>query len=259
MTDSPAAAAPAFLDLEGGRRIAYSRVEARGGDSRAGVVFLGGFRSDMTGTKAVALEAWARDAGRGFLRFDYTGHGASSGAFENGAISDWANDAEEAVTRLTSGPQILVGSSMGGWIMLLLARRLPAERIAGLVGVAAAPDFTEDLMRPAFSENELRALATDGRVTQASPYDDAPTIITRRLIEDGAENLVLRGPLRVTSPVRLLHGDADEDVPVEIGLRLLSHLTCADARLTIVKGAGHRMSEPSEIELLRDTVASIGG
>ena len=212
-------------------------------------MFLGGFRSDMSGTKAVWLEAWARARGRAYLRFDYRGHGQSSGDFLDGCIGDWADDAFEAVSRLTEGPQILVGSSMGGWISLLLARRMP-ERVAGLVGIAAAPDFTEDGIWAGFSAVERDRLVREGRVEQPSEYSPEPYVITRRLIEDGRRNLVLRAPLALPFPVRLLQGTADADVPVSVALRLLEHMDCADARLTLVKGADHRFSGPRELALI---------
>jgi pimeloyl-ACP methyl ester carboxylesterase len=254
---------PQFLDAGEGRRIAYHITPARGeGQARAGgelpgVVFLGGFASDMTGTKATFVEGWARDRGRACLRFDYTGHGASSGRFEDGCIGDWAADARAAVTALTTGPQILIGSSMGGWIALLLARAIP-ERVAGLVGIAAAPDFTEDLMWAGMAQAERDALMRDGRVTRPNPYDPEPQPITRRLIEDGRERLVLRAPVPAPFPVRLLHGTADADVPVSVGLRLLQALDGPDARLVLVKGADHRFSGPAELQLLADTLDALG-
>lgn len=248
---------PSALNLPEGRRIAYHQLEGKS----PGVVFLGGFRSDMTGSKAMRLEHWAQKNGRAFLRFDYTGHGASSGNFEYGTIGDWAQDAWDAIIHLTSGPQIFVGSSMGGWIMLLLARRLQeqnnADRLAGLVGVAAAPDFTEDLMKPNFSESERMALAHTGRIVQPSAYDEEPTVITQRLLDDGANNLVLRSPLAIDAPVRLLHGSADPDVPLSVGLCLLDWIDCSDARMIIIKDAGHRLSEPTALELLEKTVADL--
>jgi len=206
----------------------------------------------MTGTKALWLEDWARGRGRAFLRFDYRGHGASSGAFLDGAVGDWADDAAEAVARLTQGPQILVGSSMGGWIALLLARRMAGQdpgRVAALVGIAAAPDFTEEIWArlDAGQQGELMAA---GRIEQPSDYSDEPTVITRRLIEDGRQNLVLRSPLALPFPVRLLQGTADTDVPVAVALRLLDHIDCPDARLTLVKDADHRFSGPRELALI---------
>ncbi|MEM6354793.1 MAG: alpha/beta hydrolase [Pseudomonadota bacterium] len=250
-------AALSTLHLGAGRRLAYHSTPAKGdGKQAAGVVFLGGFRSDMTGTKAVHLEAWAEGSGRAFLRFDYRGHGASSGAFEEGAIGDWADDAREAVSRLTEGRQVLVGSSMGGWIALLLARAMP-EKVAAIVGIAAAPDFTEDSMWAAFGAEERAALATEGQVALPSDYSDEPYVITRRLIEDGRRNLVLRNPLPLPFPVRLLHGTADTDVPVARGLALLDHMDCADARLTLVKDADHRFSGPTELDLITATIEGL--
>lgn len=242
----------AFLDLPDGRRIAHARTEGAG----PGVVFLGGFRSDMTGTKALFLEAWARERGRAFLRFDYTGHGASSGDFEAGSVGDWARDAADAVSRLTRGPQVLVGSSMGGWIALLLARRLPA-RIAAIVGVAAAPDFTEDSMWADFDAGQRDSLMREGRVETPSEYSDAPYVITRRLIEDGRDHLVLRAPLALPFPLRLLHGSADLDVPVSVALRLLAHAEGPDVRLTLVRDADHRFSTPENLDLIAETVEDV--
>jgi len=245
---------PAFLDLPDGRRIAYHRCAGR----RPGVVFLGGFRADMTGTKAGFLEAWAKARGQAFLRFDYTGHGASSGDFRDGTIGGWAADAADAVGRLTEGPQLLVGSSMGGWIALLLALRMPG-RIAGLVGIAAAPDFTEDSIWAAMDAATRARLASDGLVEVPSEYDDAPYPITRRLIEEGRGNLMLRAPLSLPFPVRLLHGSADRDVDLSVALRLLAHAEALDMRLTIVKGADHRFSEPENLALLVETVEDLLG
>ncbi|HRO11364.1 alpha/beta hydrolase [Amaricoccus sp.] len=240
------------LELPGGRRIAYRRSDGRG----PGVVFLGGFRSDMTGTKAHFLEAWAHARGQAYLRFDYTGHGASSGDFEALGVGDWAHDARDAVLRLTEGPQVLVGSSMGGWIALILAGWMPG-RIAGLVGIAAAPDFTEDSIWAAFDADQRRRITEEGRIELPSDYDEVPYPITRRLIEDGRQNLVLRGPLELPFPVRLLHGTADRDVDISVALRLLAHATGPDIRLTLVKDADHRFSSPENLELLAETIEGI--
>ncbi len=252
--------APDYLELNENRgenrRLAYHRIAARGdGASAPGIVFLGGFRSDMTGTKALWLEDWAGARGRAFLRFDYRGHGASSGAFLDGAIGDWADDAAEAVSRLTEGPQILVGSSMGGWIALLFARRMP-ERVAALVGIAAAPDFTEDMWAQ-MDEGQRRQLMEAGRIEQPSDYSDAPYVITRRLIEDGRNQLVLRARLALPFPVRLLQGTADADVLPSVALRLLDHIDGPDARLTLVKDADHRFSGPRELALIGKTLHGV--
>ena len=210
----------------------------------------------MTGTKALWLQDWATARGRAYLRFDYRGHGQSSGKFLDGAIGDWADDALEAVRRLTEGPQILVGSSMGGWIALLLARRIP-ERVAGLVGIAAAPDFTEDSMWDQMSADQRHRLIEDGRIEQPSDYSDEPYVITRRLIEEGRTQLVLRQPLPLPFPVRLLQGTADTDVPPSVAMRLLDHIDCPDARLTLVKDADHRFSGPRELAMIGKAIHSV--
>jgi len=242
---------PEFLTTPQGRRIAYHRTAGKG----PGVVFLGGFKSDMTGTKALHLQAWAEAQGRAFLRFDYSGHGQSSGDFLDGCIGDWAEDARAAVAGLTEGPQILVGSSMGGWTALLVARAMP-ERVAGLVGIAAAPDFTEDLMWQGFTETE-RAAVMAGRLEQPSEYSDEPYIITRKLIEDGRRHLVLREPLPLRFPVRLLQGTADVDVPPAVALRLLDHADSPDLVLTLVKGADHRFSTPDCLDRMTRAIEEI--
>ncbi len=244
--------APQVLVTPQGRRIAYHLSPGRG----PGVVFLGGFRSDMEGTKALFLEARARAGGRAFLRFDYSGHGASGGAFEDGCIGDWAADAA-AVLELTGGPQVLVGSSMGGWIALLLARAVPG-RVAGLVGIAAAPDFTLALeagMTPA----EARALAAEGRLLRPSADDPGGYAFTRRLIEDGRRQAVLTAPLALPMPVRLLQGTADAEVPLETALAIVSHAQAPDLRLVLVKGADHRFSAPACLELIAQAVEEVAG
>ncbi len=245
-------AEPLFLDTPQGRRIACHRREGKA----PGVIFLGGFKSDMEGTKALFLEGWARRTGRAFLRFDYSGHGRSSGRFEDGAIGDWLEDALAVIDRLTEGPQILVGSSMGGWIALLVARSRP-ERVAGLVGIAAAPDFTEDGMWALFDPVQRSVLMEMGRIELPSAYSDEPYVITRRLIEDGRRHLVLRSPLRLDVPTRLLQGTADEDVPVDTALRLFDHAEGDDIRLTLVKGADHRFSAPPLLDLVARTLEEV--
>jgi pimeloyl-ACP methyl ester carboxylesterase len=239
---------PTYLTSPSGRRLAYHHTPG----AAPGVVFLGGFKSDMAGTKAVYLEGWAKARGHAFLRLDYSGHGASSGAFEDGCIGDWAADAAAVIAHATTGPQVLVGSSMGGWIALLLARANPGM-VAGLVGIAAAPDFTTDVeaeMTPA----ENVAMARDGRIVQPSEYADQPYIFTRKLIEDGRAQQVLNAPLNLPFPVRLLQGTADTDVLPAVALRLLDHITGDDVRLTLVKGADHRFSTPACLALIAASV-----
>ena len=231
------------------RQLAYDLTQGE----RPGVVFLGGFRSDKEGTKALYLEEWAQRRGRAFLRFDYSGHGKSSGDFLDGCIGDWAEDAIAIIAALTEGPQILVGSSMGGWISLLIARTMP-ERVAGLVTIAAAPDFTEDGMWASFDEAQRRQLETEGRIELPSDYSDEPYVITRKLIEDGRDQLVLRHPLPLTLPTRFLQGTADIDVDMSVALRLLEHAEGEDMRLTLVKGADHRFSGPRELALIGKTL-----
>ncbi|MFU8862766.1 MAG: alpha/beta hydrolase [Rhodobacterales bacterium] len=242
---------PDYLDTDQGRRIAYHRTDGTG----PGVVFLGGFRSDMTGNKAQYLEEWARAQGRAFLRFDYSGHGQSSGAFDEGCIGDWMQDAMAAVQALTKGPQVLVGSSMGGWIALLLARAMP-ERLAGLVTIAAAPDFTEDSMWAGFDAEQQVALMGEGQIALPSEYGEA-LVITKRLIEDGRDHLVLRDPLSLPFPVRMLQGTADADVDMSLALRLLDHAQGADIRLTLVKGADHRFSDAACLEMITAAVQDV--
>ncbi len=235
---------PDYLTSETGRRLAYRLTHGR----QPGVVFLAGFKTDMYGTKAVCLEQWAQATGRGFLRFDYSGHGQSSGEFANGCIGDWAADTQAIIEALTKGPQFLVGSSMGGWIALLIARAMP-ERVAGLVTVAAAPDFTEDSIWAGLDEKQRGELLESGQVVLPSAYGE-PYIITRRLIEEGRRNLVLRDPLHLPFPVRFLQGTADKDVDISVATSLLDHATGPDMRLTLVRDADHRFSNPSCLALI---------
>jgi len=240
------------LTREDGATIAYRRLAAKrgGADDRGwpGIIFLGGFMSDMTGTKATALESFARDRGQAFVRFDYLGHGRSSGRFEQGTIGRWAEDAVAVLDHLSEGPQILVGSSMGGWIMLLAALARPA-RVAGLVGIAAAPDFTEDMLA-GLSPEARESLERHGAYREPSDYSDEPYLITRSLIEDGRRHLLLRGPIALHCPVRLLQGMADRDVPWQTAIRLAESLESSDVELTLIKTGDHRLSEPQDLARL---------
>jgi len=241
-----------LFDAPSGRQLAYHLVAGK----KPGVVFFGGFKSDMNGSKATFLQAWAEMHGHSFLRFDYSGHGESSGEFTEGCIGAWAQDAIEIVQALTKGPQIIVGSSMGGWIALLMARAMP-ELFHGFIGVAAAPDFTEDSMWAGFDEAQRGALLSDGHIELASEYEDSPYIITRRLIEDGRRQLVLRSPLSLPFPVRLLHGTEDASVDLSVPLHLLKHASGPDIRLTLAKGADHSFSSVECLALIEKTVAEL--
>lgn len=240
-----------FLQTEQGRQIAYHKTEGQG----PCVVFLGGLKSDMEGTKAVYLEAWCKTQGRAFLRFDYSGHGESSGTFEEGCIGDWHEDSLAAVNSLIKGPYVLVGSSMGGWQSLLLARAQP-ERLLGLVTIAAAPDFTEDSYWAGFDNDQKEALEAVGHVELPSDYME-PYIITKRMIEDGRQNLVLRAPLTLNCPVRFLQGTEDTAVSTETAIRLLEHAEGSDLRLLLVKGADHRFSDETCLGLIEDAVTDV--
>ena len=217
------------------------------------VVFLPGFRSDMQGAKAAEVAALCASRGAACLRLDYAGHGASGGQFEDGTIGSWTADALHLIDKLTEGPLVLVGSSMGGWIALLAALARP-DRVAGLVGIAAAPDFTERLMWDAMLPAERAELMREGVVFAPSDYGE-PLPITRALIEDGRRHLLLDAPIPLACPVRLLQGQLDHDVPWEAALRLSECLASADVQVSLLKDGDHRLSRPADLALLRRTVA----
>ncbi len=242
---------PDFLTREDGTRIAYHHTPGKA----SGVIFCGGFMSDMTGTKALALEAACRRTGRGYTRFDYRGHGRSDGAFESGTIGLWAEDAIAVLDQVTQGPQVVVGSSMGGWIMLLLARDRP-ERMAGLVGIAPAPDFVLR-MWDGFSDQIKATLQREGVYRAPSEYSEEPYAITMNLIEEGKKHLVLQQPLSVDYPVRILHGMADPDVPWRQSLQIVERLHGDDIVVTFSKTGDHRLSEPEDIARLIHTVVTL--
>lgn len=243
---------PSRLVREDGASVGYYRIAG----ASPGVVFLTGYMSDMTGGKATRLEAFCRTRGQAFVRFDYLGHGASSGRFVDGTIGRWTEDTVAVIDHLTDGPQILVGSSLGGWIMLLAALRRP-ERIAGLVGIAAAPDFTEDLIVPSLSAEQHAQLAIEGVVPVYSPYDPEPTPVTRKILEDGRSHLVLRDEIAIDCPVRLIHGMEDPDVPWKTALRLANQLRSTDVEILLVKAGEHRLSEAHDLERLCTTLESL--
>jgi len=243
---------PEFLARSDGATLAYERVNGAG----PGVVFLHGLMSDRKGTKAEALAEHCRHKGYALICFDMFGHGASSGRFEEGSVSRWTEDAAAVLDALTQGPQILIGSSMGGWVMVKTALARP-DRIAGLVGIAVAPDFTEDLMWANFTAAEREALHTKGVVDVQSDYDSRPYAISRHLIEDGRKNLVLRGVIPITCPVRLLHGQQDTSVPWETSLHLAEKICGPDVDVLLVKDGDHRLSRPQDLIKLCATLDSL--
>lgn len=240
---------PRYWIREDGSRIAYRSL---GGRSPT-VVFLGGFSSDMTGTKAIHLDAWCHERGQAYLRFDYQGHGASSGQFVDGTIGTWRDDALAVIEGCTEGSLLLVGSSMGAWIMLLLAGAL-AGRVEGLVGVAAAPDFTEELIWRRLTAQNRAELRRTRVVHVPSEYAVEGCPISLALIEEGREHLLLDASIAVECPVRLLHGTDDSEVPWEMSRRLLEALTAADVTLELVKGGDHRLSTTADLARLTRTL-----
>lgn len=213
-----------------------------------GLLLCGGFRSDMSGTKALALDAHCAAAGRMYTRFDYLGHGESGGNFAEGTLGVWRDDALAVLDTVTSGPQVVVGSSMGGWIALLLARARP-ERVHGLVLIAPAPDFTRQL-QAGLSDAERQALARTGQLERASVYSDEPYVFTRALLEDGERHCLLDAPVQLPCPVHILHGTADADVAWQRSLELLERLRAPEVLVTLVKDGDHRLSTPADLARL---------
>lgn len=221
-----------------------------------GLTWLGGFKSDMTGTKAEALATWARGAGRHLLRFDYYAHGQSSGDFRKATIGRWREDALAAIDALAEGPQILIGSSMGGWMALLAALTRP-ERVKGLVLIAPAPDFTEELMWKGFAAEIKETLRRDGIYREPSDYSDEPYEITMKLIEEGRNHLILDAPIPLTCPVRILQGMKDPDVPWAHAMRLVDALESEDITINLSKSGDHRLSTPEDIARLVQVVETL--
>lgn len=244
MTASP----PVFLDVDG------TNIAVRHAAGRApGVVWLGGYKSDMLGTKAETLAAWTAAEGRAFLRHDYSGHGESGGAFADGTISRWLAQSLAVFRRYTEGPQILVGSSMGAWIALRMTqelRKAGEDRIAGLVLLAPAPDFTAELVEPSLNDQQKRDLAEKGFFEEPSDYANEPYIYTRALIEDGRANLVMTGPIDTHCPVHVLQGLADPDVPASHALKLTALMPADDVTLSLIPDGDHRLSRPQDLEML---------
>lgn len=243
----PAKMKPDMFTTPQGDNIAYYKTEGK----QPGVVFLGGFRSDMTGTKALALEEYCKGRGQQFIRFDYFGHGQSDGEFELGTIGRWANNVVAVLDSLAGDePQILVGSSMGGWLMLLAALKSP-KKVAGLIGIASAPDFTELLMWDKFTEDQQNALRNDGMTEIPNCYDEAPYPITMNLIAESGDHLVLDGPINIHCPVTLIHGMQDEDVPWEFSMTLNEKLTSQHVKTILVDDGDHRMSSEKHLDIIR--------
>ena len=240
---------PEILLRPDGATIAYHRLPG----AAPGIVFLAGLRSDMTGTKALYLDQYCRRRGRAYVRFDYFGHGRSSGDFADGTVGRWAEDAIAVIDQLTEGPQILVGSSLGGWVMLLAALARP-ERIHALAGIAAAPDATEDLLWPRLNAAQRDELLISGSVTLPSEYDPAGYTYRLSLIEGGRRHLVMRAPIALDCPVRLLHGLSDASVPWQTSLRLAVQLTSRDVTVILVKDGDHRLSTTPDLARLAATL-----
>ena len=238
------------LSLGGEEFLSYHKTKGK----NPGVVFLHGFKSDMSGAKALALEAFCKKQGRQFIRFDCRGHGESSGVFEDFRIGMAKEDTLAVLDKLCDGPQLLVGSSMGGWIMLLAAMARP-QKVAGLVGIASAPDFTEHLLLDAFNEKQRGELQKNGRVMVPNCYGDEPYPISRDFIAESGEHLVLDGPIPITCPVHLIHGTMDDDVPWEFSMTLNEKLESKDVLTTLIKDGDHRLSSEKHLE----TVCKVAG
>lgn len=252
------ASTPEFIEVEG------NRIALRYQAGRApGVVWLGGYKSDMLGTKAETLAEWSAGEGRAFLRHDYSGHGESGGAFGDGTISKWLAESLAVFRGFTEGPQILVGSSMGAWIALRMNDELnkagEGDRVAGLVLLAPAPDFTAELIEPELTEAQRRDLAEKGYFEEPSEYSPEPYVYTRALIEDGRKNLVMSGPIHTHCSVHIIQGLADPDVPHSHALKLMTLLPADDATLSLVPDGDHRLSRPQDLELITRAVGEIIG
>ena len=244
---------PGILRRDTGARIAYHHSPG----VTPGVTFCTGFRSDMTGGKALALEAWCRERGRQFTRFDYQGHGASSGRFEEGTIGLWRDDALTVLDAVTEGPQVIVGSSMGGWMMLLIALARP-ERIAGLLGIAPAPDFTEHMRKTFLSAQQLANLDNSGYCEIDNQYDDGlPYRIGKALLDEGNNHCLLQNEIAIDVPVRLIHGLQDPDVPWQRSMDIMDRLHSADVEVQLIKSGLHRLSEPGDLQRLLATLDAL--
>ncbi len=243
---------PSILTREDGATIGYRRRDG----ATPGIVFLCGFRSDMNGAKAEALDKFCTARGQAFLRFDYFAHGVSSGDFAEATIGRFRDDTLAVIDKLTEGKLILVGSSIGGWMMLLAGLARP-ERTAALVGIAAAPDATEDLLWQRLPFETRETITAKGSIRIPTPYSDEGYLITRKLVEEARNHLVMRGSIAVNCPVRLLHGMNDSDVPYETSLTLADRLTSNDVQTTLIKDGDHRLSRDSDLALLQRTIEGL--
>ena len=246
---------PTLLDVQG-----ISIAVRHQAGTTPGIVWLGGYKSDMLGTKAQTLAAWATSEGHAYLRHDYSGHGESGGAFVDGTISRWLAESLAVFRRFSKGKQILVGSSMGAWIALRMAQELRKAgdtRVAGLVLLAPAPDFTVELIEPVLTDAQRQDLKEKGFFTEPSDYSDEPYIYTRALIEDGRANRVMTGPIDTHCPVHILQGLADPDVPSGHALKLASMLPADDVTLSLIPDGDHRLSRPEDLDLLKRAVGDM--
>lgn len=246
--ESPPLPPPALFARPDGLRLAYRHRTGRGPT----IIFLPGYMSDMDGGKAIALDDWAAKAGQAMLRLDYAGCGASEGRFDQGTLESWRDDALLLIDALTQGPVLLVGSSMGGWLALLIALARP-ERVVGLVGIAAAPDFTQW----GFTDADKALLATEGRIVEPTPYGDDPYVTTLAFWESGQAHRLLESEIAIDCPVRLLQGQADADVPWQTAPRTAERLRSSDVQTLLIKDGDHRLSRDPDIALLIRTVASL--
>jgi pimeloyl-ACP methyl ester carboxylesterase len=258
MNTSPELIPSASLQLkrENNNFITYNRVDQKNKNVPE-ILFLGGFKSDMTGTKATFLDELCQNRGQTFTRFDYFGHGQSSGDFAQGTIGKWLSDALAMIDEVTQGPVILVGSSMGGWLMCLAALARP-KRIHGLIGIASAPDFTEELIWAALTDSQRQAFLSQGIIQTPSQYERQGFPITLQLVEEGRSHLILpRKGLPITCPVHLIHGEADQDVPFQLSQRLAQNLQSPNVTLTLIKGGDHRLSTPFALGRLSSLVEEL--
>ena len=246
-----------YFKINNYQELAYSQAFAKENRKKnPGVVFLSGLKSDMEGTKAIYLHKWALQKGISFLRFDYRGHGNSSSSYEETSLTDWLEDTKKIIMNLTKGPQILVGSSLGGWLSLLFAERYP-EKVFGIVGIAAAPDFTEQYTEENLDEEQKKEIEITGKLSFHSEYFYEPLTITKNLIDDGNKNLILKKDIKINCPIRLFQGAEDADVSTSIPLKIMEKIQSSDVKLTLVKNVDHRFSSNECLFLIEDALEKL--